>query len=254
METPDTSSATFDTTEFARELEQAAAQEAHTIGHYTADVHQKSALLMKAGGQMQEVAQKLQENARGVEKATQGGMSIKVDTLDPGVNGYTVIGGSDNTIVVSEDLLTRMTTLEEVVMHERRHNKQVELETGGQEVILITASGQEVTDSTVVYEGDTETHTATKFGRRTDQPQEVYGEGHDIADEVQKQHGEEWNTVLTDTGDVGELQRSMWQQQMEDGSMDVTMLMEQAQKTRYEQEAAQVLSAYVKNGHKMLAA
>jgi hypothetical protein len=240
-------SAVMDAEALALEFQQASAEQTHTIGDYTSDIREASRTLMQAGGPLQEVGRKLEQNAQDVESAAEGSSAINIDaTLESGLNGFTKIGGSDSDITVNADMLSGDSKkLAETIKHEKRHNDQVQLQHGGQETILITASQEEINDPTLLYEGDTETHTAATFGRREGQP-ELYATGHDLAEEMQQTDRKAWNETLTETGDIGALQEKMWEQALREGKIDVPELLVQAEKTGYRNEAARVLSAHIK--------
>ncbi|HVW66236.1 MAG TPA: hypothetical protein VHA78_00725 [Candidatus Peribacteraceae bacterium] len=248
MASLDTAPAALDTEQLARDIEQAAAKEAHTIGEYTSDIRGKASALLEGGGELQKVGRALGKNATGVQEASDGSTSIKVDDLEPGLNGFTEIGGSDSDITVSTALLSEdPDTLAEVIDHEKRHNDQVPLQSAGG-TLLVTASGEEIKDDILLYEGDTETHTAETlgYGRRADQPEE-YAKGHDIAEEIRADHEEAWNETLTEHGDPALLQKEIWAKALNEGTLTMEELTEQASKTRYNTEAAEVISEYVKS-------
>ena len=115
------------------------------------------------------------------------------------------------------------------------------------DAILITASGNVVHDVLVLQEGDTETHTADTlgFGKRDDMPAEVYGEGYEVASEVKRNHADTWNRTLTEDGNVAALQQEIWERGLQDGTLALEDLAEQAAQTGYSTEAARAIQQYL---------
>lgn len=249
MANVETAPATLDTGELAQTIEIAAAADAHTIGEYVDSVRFMSSTLMQTEGPMKDVADELEDNAASVEDAADGALGIQVDTLEPGLNGFTVVGGEESDITVNADLLTvtDTTQLAETIDHELRHNDQVELQTGGQETILVTENGEHVEDLTLLYEADTETHTAETFGHRQDQPQ-MYAQAYEIGVHVQEDHKDQWRDTLTESGDIGALQAEIWKEGLQSGKLSMEDLITQADATGYTDEAARVMSDALKNG------
>lgn len=249
MHTPSaTPSAEIDAEDLATTFAAQAAMDAGTTGEYIREIDRTSSTLEQGGGVLQDVAKELKRNADEVRQAVNGSLNIQVDAgMEPGVNGYTYIGGTDSDITLNADLLYAYDTtqkLEETIDHEQRHNEQVSLDTGGKETIFITDGGERVTDPTLFYEGDTEMHTAETFGRRTDQPKE-YADGHDMANHIVSTHENDWHDTLTATGDLATLQGHVWEAGLKDGSLTMDELIHQAEETGYTNQAADVLSRYV---------
>lgn len=225
---------------------QASARNAHTLGEYTADIRQTASTLLQAGGPLAEVAHDLEENASGVERASGGSSAIKIDaTLDPHINAFTKIGGNESDITVNANGLSNEKKLAERIMHEKRHNKEVLLKHGSGKVLLITENKKKATKDTHIYEGDTETETAKTFGDRNDKPKD-YEEGYEIAKEVQADHAQAWDETLTGHGDLGLLQKEIWEAALAKGKIDIKEVSVQADQTGYDKEAAEVISAYLK--------
>lgn len=219
-----------------------------TTGAYLNKIDNVSSSLDQADEKMQEVATLMKQNADQVREALNGSTTIQIDqNMEPGVNGYTYIGGTDSTTALSPELFYAYDTTEQLAQtldHERRHHKQVELQTGGQETIFVTADGESIKDATLFYEGDTEMHTTKTFGRRDDQPKE-YADGHDMGNDITRKHNAEWHETLTVTGDLASLQGQVWEAGLKDGSLTMDALIVQADQTGYTNEAADVLSRYV---------
>ena len=243
------SSSAIDTEALAQEIQQASAEKSNTIGDYTSNVRETAQTLMKGDGPLADVGAKLNENASQVQEAAGGSTSINIDaSLEPGLNGFTQIGGSDSTVTINADLLAGdPERMKETIMHEQRHNEQVSLQHNNGDALLITASGQRMENETQGYEADTETTTAKVFGERNGKPRD-YQVGYDIGKEVQQDHADAWNETLTKTGDLGALQQKIWEKALKDGKIDVPELLKQAEETGYTKEAAKVLSAHIKSG------
>lgn len=248
METSTESSAAIDSEALAQVFITQAATDAQTTGAYLHNIDNLSSTLDQTKGPMKDVADLMKQNADEVKKALDGSTSITIDAaMEQGVNGYTYVGGTDSDITLNAELFYAHDTTEELaqtVDHEKRHNEQVELQTGGRETIFVTADGESIKDATLFYEGDTEMHTAQTFGRRDDQPPE-YGQGHDLAIDMTADHEEEWHETLTETGDLASLQGQVWEAGLRDGSLTMDELIRQAEETGYQNQAADVLSRYV---------
>ncbi len=254
MATLETSPAEIDDEALALTFKTQAAMDANNSGEYVNAVERMSSTFEQQGP-MKNVAKLMKENAEGVKKALNGSTQVNVDaTLESGLNGFTQVGGSDSTMTLNADLLVSTTydttqDLEETYMHEDRHNKQVQLQTGGQETILVTANGKNVQDPTLVFEADTENFTAEKFGQRDNQPP-LYAEAYDIGQEVQQDHKEAWQETLTVTGDLSSLQGEIWEVGLNNGTLTMDDLIYQADVTGYQEMAAQVASVHIQNGGK----
>lgn len=251
MATTESPSAGMDTEELAQTFKTSAATDADTARDYLQNIDNMSSMLSQSNGPMREVGQMMQNNADEVRKALGGSIDVQMDaTLEPGLNGFTHVGGTESDVTLNADLFTQIDTaqdakqLAETADHELRHNEQVQLQTGGQETLLVTANGQDIKDDTLIYEADTETHTAETFGRRGDQP-DLYAQAYDIGQEIQRDHGETWNETLTVTGDLATLQGQIWEAGLKDGSLTMDELIVQADQTGYTDQAADVLSRYV---------
>ncbi len=160
--------------------------------------------------------------------------SVQVANLAPGVGGMAPVGGEVSEIYVSAGQVAagEKQDLEGILVHEVRHTDQVELKTGNAAALIV--DGKEVTDDTVLLEGDTETHVIDVTGYdRGDRPAAVYGEGKDIAESIQANHKALWNTVLTETGNVEDLQNAVWIDGIEQGKLSTDDLAKQADQTGY---------------------
>jgi len=248
METPTTSPA-LDAELLAQNFQETiATTDAQTVDDFISNVRTMSSTLLQAGGALADAGEIMQKNADNVEHAVDGSMNIQVDaTLEPGLNGFTYVGGTDSDITLNAELLYAYDTtqeLEQTVIHEKEHNDQKELKTGGQETIFYTASQEAITDPTLFYEGGAEMATADVFGRRDDQP-ELYETAHDMAEEIHADHAEALTTTLNVTGDLSTLQGHVWEAGLKDGSLTMDELIHQAEETGYTNQAADVLSRYV---------
>ncbi len=248
METMTASSAAIDSEELAQAFITQAATDAQTTGEYLQDIDNVSSTLGQANGPMKDVADLMKKNASEIREVLDGSMTIKIDqNMEAGVNGYTYIGGTDSTTALSPELFYAYDTTQELAQtidHERRHHEQVELQTGGQETIFVTADGENIKDTTLFYEGDTEMHTTKTFGRRNDQPQE-YADGHDMGIDITQEHEAEWHETLTVTGDLASLQGEVWEAGLKDGSLAIDELIVQADQTGYTEAAAQALQSHI---------
>lgn len=158
--------------------------------------------------------------------------SVQVANLEPGVGGMAPVGGEVSEIYVSAGQVANgdFRDLQGILVHEKRHTDQVEMQSG--EPVKLIVDGKEVTDDTVLLEGDTETRVIDVTGYdRDDRPDAVYGEGKEIADTIRENHADTWNEVLTQTGDVGALQNAVWIDGVEQGTLSAEELVEQADQT-----------------------
>lgn len=254
MATTESPSAGMDTEELAQTFKTSAATDADTARDYLQNIDNMSSTLSQSNGPMREVGQMMQNNADEVRKALGGSIDVKMDaTLEPGLNGFTHVGGTESDVTLNADLFTQIDTaqdakqLAETADHELRHNEQVQLQTGGQETLLVTANGQDIKDNTLIYEADTETHTAETFGRRGDQP-DLYAQAYDIGQEIQRDHGETWDETLTVTGDLATLQGQIWEAGLNNKTLTMDELIRQADETGYQAVAAEIASEYIQKG------
>lgn len=160
--------------------------------------------------------------------------SVQVANLEPGVGGMVPVGGAVSEIYVSAGQVANgdFEDLQGILVHEERHTHQVALRTG--EEVTLVVDGKEVKDDTVLLEGDTETHVIDVTGYdRDDRPNAVYGDGKEIADSIRQNHADLWNTVLTETGQVADLQNAVWIDGIEQGTLSVEEIARQADQTGY---------------------
>lgn len=158
--------------------------------------------------------------------------SVQVAQLEPGVGGMAPVGGEVSEIYVSAGQVASgdFQDLQGILVHEERHTGQVELLVG--EGIPLIVDGQAVEDDTVLLEGDTETHVIDVTGYdRDDRPEAVYEEGKIVADAIQENHAELWNTVLTETGNVADLQNAVWIDGVEQGTLSAEQIVDEADQT-----------------------
>lgn len=203
----------------AREAQQSEAL--HSVMDVSADFHNQA---IQALTQRQQVISPL---------ASRYG-SVQVANLGPGVGGMAPVGGSASEIYLSADQVMHGAPekLNEILVHETRHTNQVELKTGDGPVLITDT--HEVKSDVVLLEGDTETHVIEATGLdRNDRPNAVYGEGKMIADQVKATHAGLWNSVLTQTGQVEDLQNAIWKENLEKGTVTTEEVMEQAEETGY---------------------
>ncbi|TSC97518.1 MAG: hypothetical protein Greene101449_1192, partial [Candidatus Peregrinibacteria bacterium Greene1014_49] len=160
--------------------------------------------------------------------------SVQVANLEPGVGGMAPVGGEVSEIYVSAGQVANgnFQDLQGILVHEERHTNQVELQSG--EAVTLIVDGKEVTDDTVLLEGDTETNVIDVTGYdRGDRPDAVYGEGKEIADAIRAHSAGTWNEVLTQTGDVEELQNAVWINGIEQESLSAEDIVQEADRTGY---------------------
>jgi|GEM_PF-2058100 len=160
--------------------------------------------------------------------------SVQVANLAPGVGGMAPVDGEVSEIYVSANQVAHgaKADLQGILVHEERHTDQVDLQSGNGAVLIV--DGQEVTDDTVLLEGDTETHVIDVTGYdRNDRPAAVYGEGKDVADGIRENHEGLWNEVLTETGKVEDLQNAVWMDGVEQGTLSSEEIAQQAEQTGY---------------------
>ena len=160
--------------------------------------------------------------------------SVQIATLAPNIGGMAPVGGEVSEILVNSSAVARADSadLRGILVHEARHTDQVELQTGSD--VALVVDGREVTDETVLLEGDTETHVIDVTGfDRDDRPVAVYGEGKEIADGIQRNHRQLWNTVLTETGKVEDLQNAVWIDGVEQGKLSTEDIARESKQTGY---------------------
>lgn len=146
-----------------------------------------------------------------VEKATEGNEQMGLEDMEGGVLGYNTIGegregaklnrAKFHAVEKHEDALA----IKQVAEHEAAHGDQVEL-TG--ELVL---DGKEI-DPLLVLEGHAEIRGNEGIGQgmnyhRDNQPEKTYAEGQRLmAGVIRRTSREEVERVLTQTGDLSELQ------------------------------------------------
>jgi hypothetical protein len=143
------------------------------------------------------------------------------------------VGGEVSEIYVSAGQVVNgdRKSLEGILVHEVQHTNQVMPETAGGAVLIV--DGKTVTDEVVVLEGDTELTAKEAVGDRNDRPAEVYGEGLEIAEEIQTYAADTWKNTLEGDGKMGELQNAVWINGVEQGKLTEEDLAAQAEQTGY---------------------
>lgn len=161
--------------------------------------------------------------------------SVQIARLDANIGGMAPVGGEVSQILVNADQVAfgAYRDVRGILVHEKQHTDQVDLQVGDGPVLIIGT--QEVTDEVVLLEGDTEKTAIDVTGYdRNDRPPEVYGEGLTIAYAIQENHADLWNTVLTETGEVGDLQNAVWMDGVQEGSLSAEDIALQSERTGYE--------------------
>lgn len=192
-------------------LQVEAAEKAERIGTFNDRFHSMIERAIKAG-QIQNNGE-AKRRLEVVDTVTQGHDDIRLDTMeDDGVLGYNTIGAGRPGIHLNRGILTEIDSDNErkpvmqVIAHEEAHGDQVPLQ--GEFII----DGHEI-DPLLLLEGHAEVNGNEGAGmgiaeHRDGQPQEVYAEGQDIAVTIIQKVGRDvFERVMTETGDVSELQR-----------------------------------------------
>lgn len=186
------------------------AKKAGTIGEFQREFKQEAILIMAEGNP--EIAELVQRRIDVIAEATKDQTHLAIAKTDANVLGFARVGGGDGGIVLSEQYVGAITTMDDAAQmqhagaHERRHGEQVMLRDG------VVFNGDSI-DALLLYEGDAELAANAKMAmgateHRDGQPDEVYAQGQNVAYAIQRVVGKQlWNSVLTETGDVGVLQR-----------------------------------------------
>lgn len=159
--------------------------------------------------------------------------SVQVAQLEPGVGGMAPVGGEVSEIFVSAGQVANgdPRKLKGILVHEVQHTDQTDLQTAGGSVLIV--DGKTVTDEVVLLEGDTEKTAKKVIGDRDDRPDAVYGEGLEIAEEIQTYAADTWQTTLEGDGNVEALQNAVWINGVEQEKLSAEELVEQADQTGY---------------------
>lgn len=197
----------IDTNERLRVIQMEAAERAVTIGEFQGIFRADAIGLLNEGVDADLVHARIDI----IANATKDQTHIAIAKTDANVLGFARVGGGDGGIVLSEQYFGAITTMDDAAemqhagAHERRHGNQALL-TGG-----VVFDGDSIS-ALMLYEGDAELFANAEVGmaateHRDGQPNEVYGEGQSVAYALRQTVGHEiWNRVLTETGDVRELQ------------------------------------------------
>lgn len=227
----------------AEERLQRATMYADTLGDVSGQIEKELAILQHevqqgivdaSDGVAADIRQTLLTRQQVIAPLASAYSSVQVANLEPGVGGMAPVGGGVSEITVSAGKVANgnFQDLQGILVHEERHTNQVEQKTGEGTVLIV--DGKEVTDDTVLLEGDTETHVIDVTGYdRGDRPAAVYGEGKEIADTLRANHADTWNEVLTQTGDVEALQNAVWIDGVEQGSLSAEDIAQEADQTGY---------------------